>query len=373
MRIVADRNNPFVREAFSHLGEVVTLPASSIDAAAVKNAELLVCRSTVKVGPALLDGSNVRFVGTATIGTDHLDIPYLSGRGIAWTAAPGSNADSVQLWFACALAVYCRRHGLDPRTLRYGIVGVGHVGSRIERLVRALGIEPLLCDPPRARAEGGTFVDVDTLVEHCDVVTLHVPLEETGADRTRGLFDAARLRRLRDGALLVNACRGEVVDGKALLSEIGRIHAICDVFEGEPSPAPALVEACDLSTPHIAGHSLDGKVNGTDAVYRAACAFLGAQPTFFAHEHLPRVEPHAIAVPEGPVAVMLDEALRPFYDLRADDDALRQIVRGPAGGFRAYRDAYAVRREPRGVVATLAAPRSEVAAFLRLLGMTIRG
>ncbi|MEO6953653.1 MAG: 4-phosphoerythronate dehydrogenase [Polyangia bacterium] len=373
MRIVADRNNPFVEEAFCQLGQVVTLPASEIDAAAVKDAELLVCRSTIKVGPALLDGSKVRFVATATIGTDHLDIPYLERRGITWTSAPGSNADSVQLWFACALAAYCVEHALEPRTLRFGIVGVGHVGRRVEKLVRALGAEVLLCDPPRQRAEGGAFVDVDTIVERCDVVTLHVPLEETGTDRTRGLFDAALLARLREGALLVNACRGEVVDGPALLSEIGRVHAICDVFPGEPTPTPALVDACELSTPHIAGHSLDGKVNGTDAVYRAACAFLGVAPTFFAHAHLAAVEPRSITVAARATAEMLDEALRPFYDIRADDRALREIVRGPRGGFRTYRDRYAVRREPRGVHATLAPAHAGVAAFLGVLGMAVKG
>ena len=371
MRIVADRNNAFVEEAFSQLGQVVALPASDIDAAAVKDAELLICRSTLKVGPALLDGSRVRFVATATIGTDHLDLPYLEQRGIRWASAPGSNADSVQLWFACALAAYCRQREVDPTALRVGIVGVGHVGRRIEALVRALGGEPLRCDPPRARAEGGAFVDVDTLLGHCDLVTLHVPLDEAGPDRTRGLIDAARLARLHDGALLVNACRGEVVDGDALLASLGRIDAICDVFPGEPRPSQALVDACALSTPHIAGHSLDGKVNGTDAVYRAACAFLGVAPTFSAQARLPAPSPHAITVAPGSTAVMLDDALRPFYDIRVDDRALRELVRGEPGGFRAYRDTYPARREPRGVHATLGAARPEVAAVLRLLGMTV--
>ena len=371
MRIVADRNNPFVAEAFRPLGEVVLLAASEIDAVAVKNADILVCRSTLKVGPALLDGSKVRFVATATIGTDHLDIAYLAQRGIAWASAAGSNADSVQLWFACALAAYCRVKKVEPTSLRIGIVGVGHVGSRIETLARALGHEPLRCDPPRARAEGGAFVDLDTLVERCDLVTLHVPLENAGPDRTRGLFDAARLARLRDGALLVNACRGEVVDGDDLLAAIGKIHAICDVFPGEPRPAPALVNACALSTPHIAGHSLDGKVNGTDAVYRAACAFLGVAPTFSARARLASPSPHEITVAAGSTAAMLDDALRPFYDIRVDDRALREIVRDAPGGFRSYRDAYPVHREPRGVHATLGAGRPEVAAVLRVLGMTV--
>ena len=277
---MSDRNIPFVAEAFAELGTVVTMPAAEIDAASLRDADLLLCRTTIKVGPALLEGSKVRFVATATIGTDHLDLPYLAARGIPWASAPGSNADSVALWWAAAMATLCRKRAIDITALRIGVVGVGHVGKRIAALARALGPAPILCDPPRARAEGFGFTELDALLAASDVISLHVPLSDEGVDRTRGLITAARLAALRPGTILINACRGEIVDGAALTISLasGQVRGVLDVFPGEPSPDPALIAAAELATPHIAGHSLDGKVNGTDAIYRAACAFLGRPP-----------------------------------------------------------------------------------------------
>jgi erythronate-4-phosphate dehydrogenase len=378
VRIVSDRNIPFVAEAFGELGEVVCLPASQIDAAAVRDADLLLCRSTLKVGPALLEGSRVRFVGTAVIGTDHLDLRWLAERGITWASAPGSNADSVALWWTAALVRLCLRQQLDPGSLRIGVVGVGHVGSRVARLAHAFGHAPLLCDPPRARAEGSAgFVALDAVLEGADVVTLHVPLASDGPDPTRGMVSAAHLARMKPGAVLVNTCRGEVVDGDALERALtsGRLRGLFDVYLGEPSPSPALVGAAVVATPHIAGHSLDGKVNGTDAIYRAACAFLGRLPTFDVKARLPPPVPEQVVLdPHGHSdAEVLDQALRPYYDIAADDAALRRIValpegeRGPA--FRAYRDAYAARREPRGVTLLLEQPRGRVNAVIGALGM----
>lgn len=377
MRIVSDRNIPCVEEVFLELGEVRTLAASEIDAAAVRDADLLLCRTTIKVGPALLEGSRVRFVATATIGTDHLDLPYLAQRGITWASAPGSNAASVALWFTAALAEVCAREGLDPASLRIGVVGVGHVGRRIAALARALGVAPLLCDPPRARAEGGAgFSSLDELLAIADLVTLHVPLSDEGPDRTRGMLDAARIAKLRPGTILVNACRGEVVDGDALASALAakKLRAILDVFPGEPSPDPALVAGAMIATPHIAGHSIDGKLNGTAAIYRAACAFLGREATADVAARLPPLAPAHVRV-EAHLrtdAAVLGDAVRPYYDITADDRALREIVSRPVaergGAFRAYRDAYAIRREPIGAVIELAPRRARLAAALACLG-----
>jgi erythronate-4-phosphate dehydrogenase len=383
VRIVSDRNIPFVEEAFAALGEVRTLAAAEIDAAAVRDADLLLCRSTIKVGPALLDGSKVRFVATATIGSDHLDLPYLARRGIPWASAPGSNADSVALWWTCALAALARRRNIDPTALRVGVVGVGHVGGRVAAIARALGHEPVLCDPPRARVEGlertEAFVEIDELLERCDVVSLHVPLADEGPDATRGLLNAARLGRLRPGAVLINTCRGEVVDGDALREVLmaGRAHALLDVFPGEPAPDPALIAAAEIATPHIAGHSLDGKVNGTDAIYRAACAFLGRSATFDVHARLESLadEPRLVPTHHRSDAEVLELALRPFYEIDGDDAALRAIAAKPAGeraaAFRAYRDTYPVRREPRGVRMRLEPRRARLAAVLERLGLIV--
>jgi erythronate-4-phosphate dehydrogenase len=375
--IVSDRNIPFVEEVFAELGTVRTLPAAEIDAAAVRDADLLLCRTTIKVGPALLEGSKVRFVATATIGTDHMDLAWLEAQGIKWASAPGSNADSVALWWACALAILGKKTGIDITALRVGVVGVGHVGKRIARLASALGHAPLLCDPPRARAEGaGGFVALDELIARADLISLHVPLTKDGDDATLGFIDAARMDRLRRGSILLNACRGEVVDSAALITASGRgVHAILDVFTGEPTPDPASVAAAVIATPHIAGHSLDGKVNGTDMVYRAACAFLGRTPSIDVRSLLPPIDdaPQRVDSEGKSDAEVLHAALLPHYDLLRDDAALREILtkpqaeRGPA--FRTYRDRYPIHREPRGTQIIIKPKRTRISALLTELGV----
>jgi erythronate-4-phosphate dehydrogenase len=345
MRIVADANIAYVRDAFAPLGDVVTMPSSELTSATVRDAELLLVRSTVKVNAALLATSRVRFVATATIGIDHLDTRWLDGAGIRWASAPGSNADSVVQWFAAAMA---RVPDLGRRQL--GIVGVGNVGGRIERLWRALDVlPPLLCDPPRARAQaeaGGAaaFVSLDEILERCDLVTLHVPLTHTGPDATFHLLDARRLRR---DAWLVNACRGEVLDSASALAVDNPL--LLDVLEGEPSPDPRLVARAALATPHIAGHSLDGKANGTKMIYDAACTFLGRAPAWSPRDSLrPPRDPVVVRARQDGVPAAL-EAVAAGYDIAADDAVLRAIAAAPvderAAAFRRHREHYPERRE----------------------------
>jgi erythronate-4-phosphate dehydrogenase len=379
MRIVADANIPYVRDAFGRLGEVVTLPSGELNAAAVREADLLLVRSTVKVGPALLEGSRVRFVATATIGVDHLDAAWLDGAGIRWASAPGSNADSVVQWFCAAMA-----RVPDVAGRRLGIVGVGNVGGRIERLWRALDVAPpLLCDPPRARREGGAaaaavgaggaraaFVSLDEILARCDLVTLHVPLTRTGEDATFHLVDA---RRLRQDAVLVNACRGEVLDSASLFAVENRV--LLDVFEGEPSPDPELVARAEVATPHVAGHSLDGKANGTKMIYDAACAFVGVTPVWTPRDSLPPAPPTVTvrARVDGVAAVL--EAVAADYDLATDDAALRTIIAGPADGrgraFRKYRENYPERRELDGRAVKMALPLPGAIGMLNAYGVRV--
>ncbi len=366
LRIVADRNISLVAEAFAGLGEVVTLPAAELTPAAVRDADLLLVRSTVRVGPLLLDGSRVRFVATATIGVDHLDREWLASREIRWACAPGSNAGSVVQWFAAALLRSCARHHHDPARLQAGVVGVGQVGSRIERLCRALGGPvPLACDPPRAGAEGpGGFVSLDVLLATSDLVTLHVPLEHAGAHPTFHLIDATRLQHLRPRALLVNAARGEVVDGAALLVALDAQQldgAALDVWEHEPEPDPALVARCTVATPHIAGHSLDGKVNGTRMIYAAACDFLGVAPAW--SPVLPLAAPLTLDSAGWSDAELLLRAVAAGYRIEHDEAVLRERPQD----FRSYRQSYPVRREHPSVPLTFDPPRPAVEAALRSL------
>jgi erythronate-4-phosphate dehydrogenase len=343
LRIVADRNIALVEEAFAPLGEVIALPAHELTRDAVRDADLVLVRSTVKVGPALLDGSRARFVATATIGIDHLDTAWLEARGIRWASAPGSNAASVVQWFAAALLALAARHDRDPGRLRIGVVGVGQVGRRIERLAQALGgPPPLLCDPPRARAEGyDGFVPLDALLRYSELVTLHVPLER-GGDPTFHLLDDDRLRLVTPGALIVNASRGEVIDSPALaaaLDEKRVAGTALDVWEHEPDPDPALIARATVATPHIAGHSWDGKVEGTRMIYAAACAFLGRAPAW--QPSLEPAPPLVLDTHNKSTAQIVLEAVRGHYALADDDELLRNNPKQ----FRAYRQAYPIRRE----------------------------
>jgi erythronate-4-phosphate dehydrogenase len=361
LRIVGDANIPYLHDAFGALGEVETLPAREIVPERIRDADLLLVRSTVRVGADLLSNIRVRFVATATIGIDHLDTAWLDGAGIRWASAPGSNADSVVQWFAAAMA-----RVPDVARRQLGIVGVGNVGGRIERLWRALDVKPpLLCDPPRARREGGgAFVSLDEILERCDLVTLHVPLTRSGEDATFHLLDARKLRR---DAVLVNACRGEVLDSASALTVENRL--LLDVFEGEPTPDPRLVARATIATPHVAGHSLDGKANGTKMIYDAACAFLGVAPTWTTRDSLPP-PPAAIVVnrrDDGVPAAL--EAVAAGYDPAADDAATRAFVDGPA--FRKYREDYPERRELGQRAVRFVAPLVDAIRMLNAYGARV--
>lgn len=376
MRIVADENIVLLGELFADLGELIALPGRRIDAAAVRDADVLLVRSVTPVGPELLAGSRVRFVGSTTAGTDHLDLPWLHGRGIAVAWAPGSNAPSVADYVLAALLYIV---DYDPEKLRgrsASIIGVGHVGSLVrERLVR-LGIRCLNCDPPRAREEGDEgFVTLDEALG-ADIVTLHVPLITSGRYATRHLLGAEELDRLGVGTVLINTSRGPVIDNRALrklLRARRDLSAVLDVWEDEPTPDPRLVRRATLATPHVAGYSLDGKLQGSAAVFRALHQFLGSEPD---------VQPEQFA-PEAPVrSLVFSNEVEPQHALRAaitasysilrDDSTMRAMLRRPDGsvaeGFDALRRNYPLRRDFGNVRVRVRQSKRGVAAMLRAVG-----
>ncbi|HCL42231.1 MAG TPA: 4-phosphoerythronate dehydrogenase, partial [Pseudomonas sp.] len=259
MHIVADENIPLLDAFFAPLGRITRLPGRQISHQDLTDADALIVRSVTRVDPQLLAGTPVRFVGTCTIGTDHLDLPGLAAAGVTVASAPGCNARGVVEYVLSCLLTLSERTGLDWRTRRVGIVGVGEVGGRLAQTLTALGVECLLCDPPRAaRGEGG-FAPLDQLLTECDVISCHVPLTRTGADATWHLLDAGRLVALRPGAWLINSSRGPVIDNhalKAVLAERADLQVALDVWEQEPQVDCALLQRCALGTPHIAGYSL---------------------------------------------------------------------------------------------------------------------
>ncbi len=378
MRIVADENIPYAEEAFGRLGSVRRMPGRSITREALLDADALIVRSITRVNADLLRDTPVRFVGTCTIGEDHVDRTWLAEHGIAFASAPGCNANSVADYITAALLYLEARHGVRLNGASIGIIGVGNVGSRVARRAQALGMRVMLNDPPRAEKEPGfSSVALKTALA-CDFITLHVPLEKNGPWPTWHMIDAERLQQLRPDALLLNSSRGAVVDNAALLNhlELGKLRGcVLDVWEGEPAPDPRLIRRSDLATPHIAGYSFDGKVNGTRQVYEALCRYLGVTPDWDPAPLLPPPDcPEVTVDPSDPEA--LRKAVFAVYDIRKDDARMRPLadLADPAERGKAFdhlRKTYPRRREFLNTVARLAQHDEATAATLRGLGFQL--
>jgi erythronate-4-phosphate dehydrogenase len=357
MRIVADENIPLVDEFFAGFGEVRRLPGRTLTAEAVRDADVLLVRSVTHVNQQLLGASAVRFVGTCTIGTDHLDLPWLEGAGIQWASAPGCNARGVVDYVLGSLFTLADLDGAALPQRRFGIIGAGQVGGRLATVLRGLGWDVRVCDPPRQAAQGGEYCSLDEIIEQCDVISLHTPLTRTGPYPTWHLFDQARLERLRPGTWLINAARGPVVSNQALRQVLlarDDLQAVLDVWEQEPSVDATLADLCVLATPHIAGYSLEGRQRGTAAIYQALCAWQGQAPSVQLEALLPapwlaQVSLNGRVDPAWALAMLC----RGVYDPRRDDaDFRRSLSREPAqqrAAFDALRKGYPERREIDGL------------------------
>lgn len=357
MLIVADENIPLLDAFFAGFGEIRRVPGRSIDRATVEQADVLLVRSVTNVNRALLEGSKVRFVGTCTIGTDHLDLDYFNEAGITWSSAPGCNARGVVDYVLGSLMTLAEIEGVDLTQRTYGVVGAGEVGGRLIKVLKGLGWNVIVCDPPRQAADGGEYVSLEQIIQQCDVISLHTPLTRSGDDATWHLFDQQRLRQLKQGAWLINAARGPVVDNAALrevLLEREDLQAVLDVWEKEPEVDVALAELCVLATPHIAGYSLDGKQRGTAQIYQAYCAFIGQPADIQLSDLLPaawlsEVSLHGGSDPAWALAMLC----RGVYDPRRDDADFRRSLVGNVAEQRAafdvLRKQYPVRREIEGL------------------------
>lgn len=336
LKILADENIPLVEEAFAGVGDVRLSPGRSLDAGAVQEADVLLVRSVTPVTRDVLEGSQVQFVGSATIGTDHVDHGYLKDRGIAFAHAPGSNADSVVEYVTAALLRLAVRKGAQLRGRTVGIVGCGSIGGRLAQRAPALGLRVLKNDPPRAEAadasgEPQDFVSLETVLQEADIVTLHVPLTRGGSHPTYHLVDREALAMMAPDGWLVNTSRGPAVDNRALrsrLQERGLGGAVLDVWEGEPTPDPDLIRLVDLATPHIAGYSFDGKVQGTVMLYRALMQHLGRPEQWDYEAVLTSRQALDLAPPDPtlPETDGLNWLVRQMYDVGADDHRMRDLL-----------------------------------------------
>ena len=357
MLIVADENIPLLDAFFAGFGDIRRVPGRSIDRATVEQADVLLVRSVTNVNRALLEGSKVRFVGTCTIGTDHLDLDYFNEAGICWSSAPGCNARGVVDYVLGSLMTLAEIEGADLTQRTYGVVGAGEVGGRLIKVLKGLGWNVKVCDPPRQAAEGGDYLSLEQIIEQCDVISLHTPLTRSGDSATWHLFDQQRLQQLKQGAWLINAARGPVVDNVALrevLLEREDLQAVLDVWEKEPEVDVALAELCVLATPHIAGYSLDGKQRGTAQIYQAYCAFSGQPAVIQLSDLLPapwlsEVSLHGDSDPAWALAMLC----RGVYDPRRDDADFRRSLVGNVAeqrtAFDVLRKQYPVRREIEGL------------------------
>jgi erythronate-4-phosphate dehydrogenase len=344
-----DRNIRAGGETFARHGEVLRLDGRAIAPGHLRDADALIVRSVTRVDSALLTGSAVRFVGSTTIGTDHLDIDFLQQAGIRWASAPGCNADAAAQYTLAMLWLACERLGRRLSEQSVGVVGCGNVGSRLRTLLNALGCRVLANDPPLADTGIAGLVTLDEALA-CDIVSLHVPLTQDGPYPTWQLIGERRLNQMLNGALLVNTARGAVVEGRALLSALnaGRLHAALDVWPGEPHIDAELLRAVAVATPHVAGYSDDGKRNGALAVYDAFCSW--ANITERAQPDDPGPGPvFTFRDGAGDPDQALGELLNAACFVRRHDAALRELAAlgedARAAGFDRLRRDYPPRRD----------------------------
>ena len=336
MKVIVDNKIPYIKGNIEKIAdEVVYLPGNAFTKEEVKDADALIVRTRTLCNAELLEGSSVKFIATATIGFDHIDVEYCREAGIVWTNCPGCNAGSVEQYVHASLLLLKHHKGLDLKKAVLGIVGVGHVGKRVQRMAEALGMRVLLNDPPREDSGEPGFVSLQTIAEECDVITFHTPLNREGKYRTFHLADAAFFSGLKRTPSIINSSRGEVVDASALLDalEEGKVKdAVIDTWEGEPDISLELLRKVFIGTPHIAGYSADGKANATRMSLEALCRYFGKTAEF------------SIAPPALPLKTYSDDAEKAYLEVYNPMEDSVRLKESPEK-FEWFRGNYPLRRE----------------------------
>jgi erythronate-4-phosphate dehydrogenase len=357
MKIFFDENMPYAKEFFSDFckaDDLVPFTGRDLTTQQVRDADVLLVRSITQVNETLLKkNKKISFVGTATIGMDHIDQSYLAKRNIAFHSAPGCNAISVAEYVISSLVILAERYQLDLSELCVGIVGGGNTGTRLSEKLTALNIVHKICDPLLEQSNDDTrdFYSLDEVLT-CDVISLHVPKIIDGNYPTYHLLDKARLNNLNDNQILISACRGEVIDNQALLALKKQGHGlkiVLDVWEGEPEVLTPLIEYTEIATAHIAGYSLEGRSRGTEMLYQALCAHIEKRqqitiaPKYQLVNFLPSADISSIKLNQEFNEVLLNQLVKMVYDVRRDDAIFRQQL--SSQGFDSLRKNYPIRRE----------------------------
>lgn len=351
MKIFYDENMPFAQEFFGDVygetTELVSFVGRELNAKQVADADVLLVRSITKVNEALLYlNTKLKFVGTATIGVDHIDQAYLNKRGVTFTASPGCNAVSVADYVLSALVILSEKYNASFLNKTVGIVGGGNTGTQVSKKLQALGIKYKMCDPIlQQQGDKREFSTLDDVLA-CDVISLHVPKTLVGEHATYHLLNEERLNKLSEQQILINACRGEIIDNQALfkLKQSGHsLKLVLDVWENEPDILIPLIEYTDIATSHIAGYSLEGKSRGTEMLYQALCQLEGKLPTKQLSDFLPEPEINETKIKDRFSETLLNQTVKIVYDVRRDDEIFRQQIL--TFGFDHIRKTYPIRRE----------------------------
>jgi Phosphoglycerate dehydrogenase and related dehydrogenases len=373
MKIVADDKIPFLKGVLEPYAEVIYLPGNEISKKVLIDADALLVRTRTKCTETLLKGTKVSFIGTTTIGFDHIDTQYCERNKIFWTNAPGCNSSSVQQYIAAALLKMASEFRFDLSGKTLGIVGVGNVGSKVENLAKLLGMNVLLNDPPRAKKEGdGSFVTLGDILYNSDIVTVHVPLNVVGEDCTYHLFNNKTFKKMKKGTWFINSSRGEVTETQALKKTLdsGKLGgAIIDVWEHEPDIDIDLMAKTFLSTPHIAGYSTDGKAKGTSMIVNSLCNRFNLPIRNWFPPNVPgpeHPEIHIDGIGKTDEAVIMEAVLHTY---NIDEDNMN--LRFSHADFEKQRSNYRVRREFSAFRIILTSGSKQVKKILDDLGFKV--
>jgi erythronate-4-phosphate dehydrogenase len=349
IKIIADDKIPFLKGVLEPFASIEYLNYSQITNEKLKDVDALLIRTRTKCNKELLEGTKVKFIATATIGFDHIDTKYCDEKNIKWLNAPGCNSGSVMQYFASAILSLAHKKNISLKDKTLGIIGVGNVGSKVERFAKTIGMKVLLNDPPRERVEGkDKFVSLDELISRSDIITFHVPLNKEGNDKTFHLADKNFFNKFDEQKIIINTSRGEVIDTSALKEAIDEekiSSLVIDVWENEPNIDIDLLSKTDIATPHIAGYSADGKANGTSICVNALNEFfnLGLEKKWY---------PKEIPAPNNSSLIEIDcsnkseqeiifDVINHTYKIYDDDFRLRNSVQS----FEKQRANYPIRRE----------------------------
>jgi erythronate-4-phosphate dehydrogenase len=373
VRIIADDKIPFLKGVLEPFAEVTYLPGNQINRTNIMGSDALLVRTRTRCNSELLAGTPVKYIGTATIGFDHIDTAFCEENNIKWISAPGCNSSSVQQYIAAALLRISAESGLSLKGRTIGIVGVGNVGSKVQNLANVLGMNVLLNDPPRERKEGkNNFVGLDQLLIESDIITLHVPLNMDGEDRTFHMFNNEVFSKVKRRCWLINSSRGEVVETEALKNALSgeRIGgAVIDVWEREPEIDIPLMHMAFLATPHIAGYSADGKANGTAMIVKNLCESFNIPLTSWYPSEVPGTHDPVLEIDcAGKTSEeIVRKAVNHTYNIVEDDVRLRF----DPSRFEKERENYPVRREFSYYSINLNDGNEEAEKLLRDLGFKV--